>query len=143
MTHLKTNGTILILALSIFLLGCSEQEIMDSYGVEIKQENEDVIKSEYFVSSCTFDDLKCGDFLVKPNSISLQIMNSQEYDLNVQNFSVSDCKKVISNPKIANYQIFQFLDCNNGGPNSTFDQDVILVMGDKKVTGHIRSLVWE
>ena len=150
----------MVLTLGFFLFGCSEQEFRDKYEDEIRQEVKDVVKEsvkevlismetiqitkpQNFVGSCTFTNLKCIDFIVNQNSLTLQLENNQEFDLIVKDFLVSDCTKATSNPKIGNYQMFEFAGCNNGVPGSTFDKELVLLIDGKEEKGHIKSLVFE
>ena len=148
------NPIIPIIILSLFLLGCSEQEFRSKYGQEIRQEVKDVVKeavkevlvsnemikiekSSNAIGTCTLANYKCMDFVVNKNSITFQLENTQESNLVITDYLVSDCSSATSNPKVGNYQMFRFDSCNNGDVGSTFDQDIKFIVGGEVVNGHL------
>ena len=148
------NPIIPIIVLSLFLLGCSEQEFRSRYGQEIRQEVKDVVKeavkevlvsnemikiekSSNAIGTCTLTKYKCMDFVVNENNITLQLENTQESDFLIKDFLVSDCSSATSNHKVENYQTFRFNGCNNGASGSTFDQDLKFIIGGEVVNGHL------
>lgn len=162
------NHPITIIVLSLFLLGCSEQEFRSKYEQEIKQEVKDVVqeavrevltsnelikieKPGNYAGTCALSNYKCMDFVVNENSVTLQLENTKESNLVITDFLVSDCSSAASNPKVSNYQMFLFNNCNNGNTGSTFDQDIKFIVGGEVVngqlqggeivTGHIKSLI--
>ena len=152
------NQIISIIILSLFLLGCSEQEFRSKYEQEIKQEVKEVVQEAVrevlvsnepikiknpsnYVGTCTLSNYKCMDFAVNENSITLQLENTQESSLVITDFLISDCSSATSNHKVGNYQMFRFDGCNNGGVGSTLDQDITFIVGGETVTGHIKSTI--
>ena len=145
---------ITLIILSLFLLGCSEQEFRSKYGQEIKQEVKEVVKEAVrevlvtdelieiekpsdAVGTCTLTNYKCIDFVVNENSIILQLENTQESDMVIKDFLVSDCSSATSNSKVEDYQMFRFNGCNNGASGSAFDQDIKFIVGGEVVDGHL------
>ena len=151
--------------LSIFLLSCTaqqEKEFRAKYGQEIRQEVKDAVKeavkevlpvdekieinpqtsqSTDNPDSCTLSGYKCLDFVVYSNKIILQLENNKESDIIVRDFLVGNCSKATSNHKVGGYQMFQFDNCNNGNKDSTFDQDIKLLINEKTETGHIKAKI--
>jgi len=152
------NQIILLAILSIFLLGCSEQEFRSKYGQEIRQEVKDVVKeavretlvsnqminiekSGNVIGTCSLDKYKCMDFVVNKGSIILKLENNQQSDIIITDHLVSDCPSATSNHKIENYQMFRFDGCSNGDVGSTFDQDIKFIVGGETIMGHIKSSI--
>jgi len=83
----------------------------------------------------------CLDHIVHENNIILQLENNRGSNLSMSNFTVSDCLNATTNPKVQNYQMFRFEECNNGGIDSVFDMNISFTIEEDDVVGHIRSNV--
>ncbi len=149
-----------VLLITIFLFGCSEQEFREKYDQEIRQEIKEVVKesvkevlveenrieliqSGILTGTCTFDKIRCLDFVIYPDTLVLEMENTNESDFIITDFLIGKCLRATSNHKSGNSQRFLFGECSNGIPNSVFDEDLTLIMDGSKVKGHITSNVFE
>ena len=130
---------LMVLILSLFLFGCTEEEFRGKYEKEIKQEIKEVVKeavkealfvdeeikiepsteiklketetTEEVESSCSFDNLICEDFLITPDSIFLELKDNQNRKIGVKDFDI--CNQV-TEKYIGDKKILVFKGCSNG-----------------------------
>jgi len=163
---------LMVLILTLFLVGCTEEEFRGKYEKEIKQEIKEVVKEavkealfvdeeikiepkneiklkenetiDEVASSCSFDNLICQDFLITPDSILLELKDNQNRKIEVKDFD--KCSQV-TEKSIGDKKILVFKGCSNGeiGQIKEVKLNLIVLLDDEElqVAGKIKDKISE